>query len=39
MIKKDIEELTDDELLELYKTVDDFISYLKKELEGAENDW
>lgn len=38
MIKKDIEELTDDELLELYKTVDDFISYLKKELEGAEND-
>lgn len=34
MSKKDIEELKDDELIELYKNIVDFIDYLKKESES-----
>lgn len=37
MIKKDIEELTNEELLDLYKTVKDFVTYLNNELKDDEN--
>lgn len=29
MVRKDIEELNDNELLELYKIIDDFLKYLE----------
>lgn len=37
MVRKDIEELDDKELLELYKLINDFIAYLDKEIEGESN--
>ena len=36
-LKKDIEELTNEELLDLYKTVKDFVTYLNNELKDDEN--
>lgn len=35
MVKRDIEELSDSELLDLYKLINEFVLYLEKELEGA----
>ncbi len=37
MTKKEIEELTDEEIVELYKVIDDFIIVLEKELVGDNN--
>lgn len=37
MTRKEIEELTDEEIVELYKVIDNFINFLKKELEGDKN--
>ena len=34
MTKKEIEELTDEEIVELYKVIGDFIIVLEKELVG-----
>ena len=34
MTKKEIEELTDEEIVALYKVIDDFIIVLEKELVG-----
>ena len=39
MTKKDIEDLSDSELLNLYKLIDDFISYLEKEGEKEDAKW
>lgn len=35
MVRRDIEELSDSELLDLYKLINEFVLYLEKELEGA----
>lgn len=37
MTRKEIEELTDEEIIELYKTIDNFLKYLEKEAEGDAN--
>lgn len=37
MTRKEIEELTNEELLDLSKTIENFLKYLEKELEGEEN--
>lgn len=37
MVRKNIEEINDKELLELYKLINDFIAYLDKEKEGETN--
>lgn len=37
MIKKDIEELTNEELLDIYKTVTEYVKFLNKELEDDNN--
>lgn len=37
MTRKEIEELTDEELLELYKIIENYEKYLEKE--GEQNAW
>lgn len=37
MTRKEIEELTDDDIVELSKVIDNFISFLEKELVGDNN--
>ena len=38
MTRKEIEELTDEEIIDLYKTLDNIIKELEKEVEGNNND-
>lgn len=38
MTRKEIEELTDEEIIDLYKTLDNIIKELEKEVEGDDND-
>ena len=38
MSKKDIEELSDADIVELYKEIKDFIVFLEKEIIGDNND-
>ncbi len=38
MTRKEIEELTDEEIIDLYKTLDNIIKELEKEVEGDNND-
>lgn len=38
MTRKEIEELTDEEIIDLYKTLDNTIKELEKEVEGDNND-
>ena len=38
MTRKEIEELTDEEIIDLYKTLDNTIKELEKEVEGEDND-
>ncbi len=38
MTRKEIEELTDEEIIDLYKTLDNIIIELEKEVEGDNND-
>lgn len=37
MTRKEIEELTDEDIVELYKAIDNFINFLDKELVGDNN--
>ena len=37
MTRKEIEELVDDDIVELSKVIDNFISFLEKELGGDDN--
>ncbi len=37
MVRRDIEELSDSELLDLYKLINEFVLYLEKELGGIED--
>lgn len=37
MTRKEIEELTDEDIVELYKAIDNFINFLEKELVGDDN--
>lgn len=37
MVRKDVEDLSDEELLEIYKLINDFIKYLEDEM-GDNND-
>jgi hypothetical protein len=37
MTRKEIEELVDDDIVELYKAIDNFINFLDKELVGDDN--
>ncbi len=37
MTRKEIEELTDEEIVELSKVIDNFINFLEKELVGDKN--
>ena len=37
MTRKEIEELVDDDIVELSKVIDNFISFLEKELAGDAN--
>ena len=36
-LRKEIEELVDDDIVELSKVIDNFISFLEKELVGDDN--
>ena len=37
MTRKEIEELNDEEIIDVYKTIKDFINFLEKEITGDEN--